>query len=73
MDGNAHFARDRELADIFARHYREGILEVRTPARDYATHFEQYENPYEGGPLIEVIIPRSEVERLNALSAKVAS
>jgi hypothetical protein len=40
-------------------------MEVQIPADDYAELFQQYEYPYEGGPLTEVAIPSTDVEQLN--------
>ncbi|MFE7115104.1 hypothetical protein ACFU99_06725 [Streptomyces sp. NPDC057654] len=65
MDGTAYFAKERELANNYANHYGDGVIEVRIPADKYAEHFKKHEYPYEGGPLTEVTIPNTEVEKLN--------
>ncbi|WP_240323085.1 RHS repeat-associated core domain-containing protein [Amycolatopsis ruanii] len=66
----AFFARDRELADTYAGHYGEGVIEIRIPASEYADRFARYEQPYQGGPLTEVEIPASRVEELNQYPRK---
>ncbi|WP_051362846.1 RHS repeat-associated core domain-containing protein [Amycolatopsis thermoflava] len=66
----AFFARDRELADTYAGHYGEGVIEIQVPASDYADRFEPFEQPYQGGPLTEVEIPASRVEELNQYPRK---
>ncbi|MFI0907077.1 DUF6531 domain-containing protein [Streptomyces sioyaensis] len=65
MNGMAYFAKERELADKYAKHYGEGVIEVRIPKADYEQHFSGYEHRYEGGPLTELEIPNTAVERLN--------
>ena len=64
-DGFAYFANDRELADQFARHYGEGVIEVQIPRAAYLRKFQQFEAPYQGGPLTELPIPARLVEQLN--------
>ena len=65
MNGMAYFAKERELAERYASHYKEGIIEVRIPVGDYEKYFAIFEHPYEGGPLTELEIPNTAVERLN--------
>ncbi|GAA0466283.1 putative T7SS-secreted protein [Streptomyces sp. NPDC046215] len=64
-DGKAYFAKDRELAENYAKHYGEGVIEVRIPTTEYAQHFQKFEYPYEGGPLTELPIPNKHLEKLN--------
>lgn len=70
MDGKAYFAKEQELADNYAKHYKEGVIEVQVPRSEYDQTFRQYEKPYEGGPLTEVEIPNTEVEKLNDFPRK---
>ncbi|MFF5761917.1 DUF6531 domain-containing protein [Streptomyces tanashiensis] len=65
MNGLVYFAKERELAEKYAPHYGEGIIEVRIPRADYDARYAQYERPYEGGPLTELEIPNTVVEELN--------
>ncbi|MFD1145582.1 DNRLRE domain-containing protein [Saccharothrix hoggarensis] len=64
-DGTAYFAKERGLADTYARSYGEGVIEVRVPRGDYDRLFRQFERKYQGGPLIELRIPADVVEKLN--------
>ncbi|MFF7642384.1 putative T7SS-secreted protein [Streptomyces canus] len=65
MNGMAYFAKERELAESYAKFYKEGVIEVRMPVADYERYFAKFEHPYEGGPLTELEIPNTDVERLN--------
>ncbi|AUG78699.1 Rhs protein [Kitasatospora sp. MMS16-BH015] len=66
MDGKAYFAKEeRGLADKYAKHYGEGVMEIQIPVAEYNRLFQQYEAKYEGGPLIEVPIPNTALEELN--------
>ncbi|WP_240801609.1 putative T7SS-secreted protein [Streptomyces sp. A1136] len=65
MNGLAYFAKERELAEVYARHYGEGVIEIRIPTAEYLKRFAGFEHPYEGGPLTELEIPNSTVEQLN--------
>ncbi|MFJ6365217.1 RHS repeat-associated core domain-containing protein [Streptomyces globisporus] len=64
-DGKAYFAKKAGLAEKYAKHYGEGVIVINVPADDYRQYFKRYEEPYEGGPEIEVPIPNSDFERLN--------
>ncbi|WP_405569679.1 RHS repeat-associated core domain-containing protein [Streptomyces phaeochromogenes] len=64
-NGFVYFAKERKLAESYARSYGEGVMEVRIPTVDYRDEFEQYEKPYQGGPLTELEIPNTVVEDLN--------
>lgn len=65
-DGSAYFAKgDKSLADKYAESYKEGVIEIRIPSRDYTQYFQQYEHLYEGGPRIEVAIPNTDFSKLN--------
>ncbi|MER7462023.1 hypothetical protein [Streptomyces sp. NPDC097981] len=65
MNGLAYFAKEEELAKIYAKHYGDGIIEIRIPTQEYLEKFAQYERAYEGGPLTELEIPNTVVEELN--------
>ncbi|MEV3908926.1 putative T7SS-secreted protein [Streptomyces canus] len=65
MNGMAYFAKERELAESYAKFYKEGVIEVRIPVAEYERYFAKFEHPYEGGPLTELEIPNTDVERLN--------
>ena len=64
-DNSAYFAKQPELAQQFAEHYGEGVLEVQVPKDVYDARLLQYEQPYQGGPHIELPIPTSEFDALN--------
>ncbi|MER5929828.1 putative T7SS-secreted protein [Streptomyces sp. NPDC002054] len=65
LNGLVYFAKQRELADVYAKHYGEGVIEVRIPVAEYLAQYQKYERSYEGGPLTELEIPNSVVEDLN--------
>ncbi|MBE8519441.1 type IV secretion protein Rhs [Amycolatopsis sp. H6(2020)] len=63
----AFFAREPELANIYAPHYGEGVIEVRIPADEYAEKFADFEQPYpDDHSMTEVEIPGPVVEDLNS-------
>ncbi|SOE14770.1 RHS repeat-associated core domain-containing protein [Streptomyces sp. 2323.1] len=66
-DGRAYFSKDNFELPLtkYAKHYGEGLIEVRIPAEDYRRHFQKYERPYEGGPDVEVPIPHEAMPQLN--------
>ncbi|WP_328670901.1 DUF6531 domain-containing protein [Streptomyces sp. NBC_00328] len=64
-NGRVYFAKERELADVYARSYGEGVVEIKIPKSEYAAKYEQYERKYQGGPLKELEIPNNVVEDLN--------
>lgn len=43
-------ARDREIAESYAVHYGEGVIETRVPRSIYDKHFAPYEMKYLGSP-----------------------
>jgi len=47
---DAHFAREREIADSYAVHYGEGVVETRIPRSVNNEHFASYEMRYLGSP-----------------------
>jgi RHS repeat-associated protein len=65
QNGMVYFAKERELAEVYARYYGEGVIEIRIPIADYREKYAQYESSYEGGPLTELEIPNKVVEGLN--------
>jgi hypothetical protein len=67
-DGNAYFAKDLAIAQDFERRegYRDGVLAVQIPRRDYDSIWAQYEAKYASAPGgTELIIPNSVVSGLN--------
>ncbi|KRF39617.1 hypothetical protein ASH01_19930 [Terrabacter sp. Soil811] len=46
----AYFAREKEIADSYASHYGEGVIETRVPRGAYDEHLAQYEMKYLGAP-----------------------
>jgi hypothetical protein len=65
MNGLVYFAKERQLAEMYAKHYGEGVIEIQIPMREYLERFSRHEHPYEGGPLTELEIPNTVVEELN--------
>ncbi|MGW7102528.1 putative T7SS-secreted protein [Streptomyces sp. NPDC054838] len=65
MNGLAYFAKERQLAEVYAKHYGEGVIEIKIPTTEYLEKFAKFERAYEGGPLTELEIPNSIVEHLN--------
>lgn len=41
---------EKEIADSYATHYGEGVIETRVPRGIYDEHFAQYEMKYLGTP-----------------------
>lgn len=64
-DQRAYFARQRELAEEYARHYGDGVLEVEIPKDVYDARIRPHEVPYQGGPQIELPIPHKDFDVLN--------
>ncbi|MGL5097041.1 MAG: hypothetical protein ACRDD1_15745, partial [Planctomycetia bacterium] len=62
---SAYFAKDRSLADEYARHYCEGVIEIVIPQDIYDSRLRRYEQLYQGGPRIELKIPTTEFDLLN--------
>ncbi|WP_258564836.1 putative T7SS-secreted protein [Streptomyces sp. WELS2] len=65
MNGLVYFAKERQLAEMYANHYGEGVIEIQVPIKDYLERFARHEHPYEGGPLTELEIPNTVIEELN--------
>jgi RHS repeat-associated protein len=62
----AYFARDKPIADSFAYHFGEGVIETRIPADVYAENFAEHEMPYLGTPTgTELAIPASKLGHLS--------
>ncbi|NEB32383.1 hypothetical protein G3I62_25375 [Streptomyces sp. SID14446] len=64
-NGRVYFAKERELADVYAKSYGEGVVEIKIPKSEYAAKYQRYEVKYQGGPLTELEIPNNIVEDLN--------
>jgi RHS repeat-associated protein len=64
-NGRVYFAKERHIADKYAKSYREGVIEIKIPKSEYDAKFARYEKDYEGGPDKELDIPNNVVEDLN--------
>jgi hypothetical protein len=65
-DDRAYFAKEKSLAQEYARHYGEGVIEVKVLKAVYDNRLKQYEQLYQGGPRTELPIPHSEFDVLNS-------
>ncbi len=65
-DNRAYMWNGKGLSDDYARHYGEGILEVMVPEDQYRLRLRCHEQPYQGGPHIEVPVPHSDFDVLNS-------
>nr|WTB36112.1 DNRLRE domain-containing protein [Streptomyces sp. NBC_00830] len=66
-DGQAYFGRKYSfVAEKYAKHFGEGVIEIRIPEEEYNKYFKGYEQSYEGGNEIEVPIPNTAFGRLNS-------
>lgn len=62
----AYFAREREIADSYAKHYGEGVIETRVPRGVYDEHFAPHEMRYLGTPPgTELAIPPGKLDLLS--------
>lgn len=64
-DDRAYMWKGKGLADVYALHYGEGILEVMVPKDLYRSRLQRHEQPYQGGPPIEVPVPHADFDVLN--------
>jgi intein/homing endonuclease len=64
-DNLAYFAKERELAEEYARYYKDGVLEVDIPEDIYNQRIKKHERLYQGGPLTEIPIPHEDFDVLN--------
>ncbi|MFF4702247.1 DUF6531 domain-containing protein [Streptomyces sp. NPDC001297] len=64
-NGRVYFAKERHIAEKYAKSYGEGVIEIKIPKSEYAAKYEKYERNYEGGPEKELEIPNNVVEDLN--------
>ncbi|MER6131189.1 DUF6531 domain-containing protein [Streptomyces sp. NPDC001815] len=64
-NGRVYFAKERHIADKYAKAYGEGVVEIEIPKSEYAEKYQKYERNYEGGPDKELEIPNDVVEGLN--------
>ena len=69
-DHRAYFAKDRSLADEYALHYGDGVIEVEVPMEAYDARLRKYESFYQGGPRIELPIPHEDFDVLNSSTRK---
>ena len=63
----AYFAKDSSaIADSYATHYGEGVIETRVPRSVYDEHFAEHEMPYLGTPSgTELAIPPGKLDFLS--------
>jgi hypothetical protein len=54
------------LADEYAKHYGEGVIELKVPKDVYDKQLKQYEYPYQGGPYTELPVPHRGFDALNS-------
>ncbi|NYZ70071.1 hypothetical protein H0A36_29070 [Endozoicomonas sp. SM1973] len=66
-DQCAYFAKDKSLAEDYAKHYGEGVIELKVPQEVYESRLKIYEYKYQGGSQIELPIPHSEFDILNSV------
>ncbi|MEV0218687.1 DUF6531 domain-containing protein [Streptomyces sp. NPDC050704] len=64
-NGRVYFAKERSIADKYAKSYGEGVVEIKIPKSEYTAKYQKYERDYEGGPDKELEIPNNVVEELN--------
>jgi RHS repeat-associated protein len=64
-DQCAYFTKDKALADEYAKHYGEGVIELKVPKSTYNNQLKQFEYPYQGGPYTELPVPHSGFDALN--------
>ncbi|MFJ8793346.1 DUF6531 domain-containing protein, partial [Streptomyces sp. NPDC102462] len=64
-NGRVYFAKERHVAEKYAKSYGEGVIEIKIPKSEYSAKYEKYERNYEGGPEKELEIPNNVVEELN--------
>jgi hypothetical protein len=62
----AYFAREKAIAESYATHYGEGVIETRIPRSVYEEHFAEHEMPYLGAPPgTELAIPPGKLDLLS--------
>lgn len=65
-DQCAYFAKERSLAEDYAKHYGDGVIELKIPKDVYNSRMKQHEYLYQGGPRTELAVPHSEFDVLNS-------
>lgn len=63
--GKAFFAKEKSLADEFAKIYGEGVIEIRIPSNIYNEYFSILERTMLGSKKIELAIPHELFQQLN--------
>jgi hypothetical protein len=66
-DQCAYFAKEKALADEYAKHYGDGVIELKVPKEVYDSRLKQHEYNYQGGPYTELPVPHSEFDILNSV------
>jgi hypothetical protein len=64
-DNMAYFWKGKGLADVYALHYGEGVLEVMVPKDVYRLRLQGHEQLYQGGPHVELPVPHADFDVLN--------
>jgi hypothetical protein len=64
-DDKAYLWKGKALADDYALHYGEGILEVMVPRDAYRLRLQTHERLYQAGPHIELAVPHADFDVLN--------
>lgn len=64
-DNMAYFWKGKGLAEDYALHYGEGILEIMVPKDMYRTRLQRHEQLYQGGPHVELPVPHADFDVLN--------
>jgi len=65
-DQCAYFAKERSLAEDYAKHYGDGVIELKIPKDVYNSKMKQHEYLYQGGPRTELPVPHSEFDVINS-------
>jgi hypothetical protein len=65
-DQCAYFAKEKSLSDEYAKHYGDGVIELKIPTDVYNSRMKQHEHLYQGGPRTELPVPHSEFDVLNS-------
>ena len=67
--GFLFFARDRELAERFARYYKAGIIEIVITVDDYE-RLPKIERRFAPGEFFEILVAYSDIGLLNSMSVE---
>jgi len=65
-DQTAYSSKEMGLAEEYAHHYGEGVIELKIPKSVYKARIAQYEYLYQSGPNTELSVPHNEFDVLNS-------